>query len=170
MAVASKVVSKRSARTFMDEGMEKETYDSYNPRKTTSEPHNSRKPSKFGEVREVEVESTSSRSSLASQPDADISTSSSDRTEPCPIPADFNTVKSPYRESVHQLAGPLSSKLTGLEKSLSFPKDLDSYSMELSAGTYPTNFGVVVPGVYRSSYPEPRHYDSLKGLGLKTIM
>lgn len=34
----------------------------------------------------------------------------------------------------------------------------------------PINFGVVVPGVYRSSYPKADNYDFLKGLKLKTVV
>lgn len=34
----------------------------------------------------------------------------------------------------------------------------------------PLNFGVVIPGVYRSSYPKPPDYDYLKGLKLKTVI
>jgi hypothetical protein len=34
----------------------------------------------------------------------------------------------------------------------------------------PLNFGLVVPGVYRSSYPQAQDYDYLRGLKLKTIV
>ncbi|KAL7926394.1 tyrosine phosphatase family domain-containing protein [Trichoderma austrokoningii] len=34
----------------------------------------------------------------------------------------------------------------------------------------PINFGLVVPGVYRSSYPKADDYDFLKGLKLKTVV
>lgn len=34
----------------------------------------------------------------------------------------------------------------------------------------PLNFGVVIPGVYRSSYPKPHDYDYIKGLKLKTVV
>ena len=34
----------------------------------------------------------------------------------------------------------------------------------------PTNFGVVIPGVYRSSYPKLDDYDFIKGLKLKTMV
>ena len=34
----------------------------------------------------------------------------------------------------------------------------------------PDNFGVVCPGIYRSSYPQPAHLGSILGLKLKTIM
>ncbi|KAF4964553.1 hypothetical protein FSARC_7548 [Fusarium sarcochroum] len=34
----------------------------------------------------------------------------------------------------------------------------------------PHNFGVVVPGVYRSSFPKAHDFEYIKGLGLKTIV
>ena len=34
----------------------------------------------------------------------------------------------------------------------------------------PLNFGVVVPGFYRSSYPKPEDYSYLQSLHLKTIV
>jgi tyrosine-protein phosphatase SIW14 len=34
----------------------------------------------------------------------------------------------------------------------------------------PDNFGLVVPGVYRSSYPKPDNYRFLQGLRLKTVV
>lgn len=34
----------------------------------------------------------------------------------------------------------------------------------------PLNFGVVIPGVYRSSYPKPRDYEYIQGLKLKTVV
>lgn len=34
----------------------------------------------------------------------------------------------------------------------------------------PLNFGVVIPGLYRSSYPKPQDYEYLKSLELKTVV
>ena len=34
----------------------------------------------------------------------------------------------------------------------------------------PSNFGVVLPGVYRSSYPKPEDFAFLAGLKLKTVV
>jgi tyrosine-protein phosphatase SIW14 len=34
----------------------------------------------------------------------------------------------------------------------------------------PHNFGIVVPGVYRSSFPRSHDFEYIKGLGLKTIV
>lgn len=34
----------------------------------------------------------------------------------------------------------------------------------------PENFGDIVKGIYRSSFPEPSNFPALKALGLRTIM
>lgn len=47
--------------------------------------------------------------------------------------------------------------------------DSSDYPAPASNGR-PINFGVVVPGVYRSSYPKPEDYGFLRNLGLKTVM
>lgn len=41
---------------------------------------------------------------------------------------------------------------------------------DLTVPGQPLNFGTVVPGVYRSSYPKEADYPFLQKLGLKTIM
>lgn len=41
---------------------------------------------------------------------------------------------------------------------------------EMALPGQPHNFGTVVPGVYRSSYPQEADYPFLQKLGLKTIM
>ena len=40
----------------------------------------------------------------------------------------------------------------------------------LPAESRPANFGVVVPGVYRSSFPQADDYAFIQGLKLKTIV
>lgn len=34
----------------------------------------------------------------------------------------------------------------------------------------PDNFGIVIPGIYRSSYPKGEDFEYIKSLGLKTIV
>lgn len=46
--------------------------------------------------------------------------------------------------------------------------DLDGVP-EVAPGA-PVNFGFVMPGLFRSSYPKPENYDFLEQLGLKTIV
>ncbi|CAK7230393.1 tyrosine-protein phosphatase siw14 [Sporothrix curviconia] len=48
-------------------------------------------------------------------------------------------------------------------------RDLDLEIPNVPPGA-PVNFGFVMPGLFRSSYPRPENYDFLQGLGLKTIV
>jgi tyrosine-protein phosphatase SIW14 len=49
-------------------------------------------------------------------------------------------------------------------------QDVKSPLVTLSTEGQPTNFGTVVPGVYRSSYPQSEDYPFLEKLGLKTVV
>ncbi|KJZ72703.1 hypothetical protein HIM_07895 [Hirsutella minnesotensis 3608] len=60
-----------------------------------------------------------------------------------------------------------------VEKTASVNVTLMTRSAELPSAPLngrPVNFGVVIPGVYRSSYPKPEDYVFLKALKLKTIV
>lgn len=62
---------------------------------------------------------------------------------------------------------------TGSNQSTSSQKTDSSVTKDSSEDLIPgqpTNFGMVVPGVYRSSYPKVADYPFLQKLGLKTIM
>lgn len=50
--------------------------------------------------------------------------------------------------------------------SLKLPKELE----HLQHFQHPLNFGGVIPGVYRSSFPKTEDYPFLKQLGLKTVV
>lgn len=54
-----------------------------------------------------------------------------------------------------------------VEKAASDEKDVEEI---VSPPGAPVNFGAVMPGIYRSSYPQPEHYSYLSTLGLKTII
>ncbi|KAM0277584.1 hypothetical protein ACHAQH_005703 [Verticillium albo-atrum] len=49
------------------------------------------------------------------------------------------------------------------------PADL-SFKRHVPEEGRPVNFGIVVPGVYRSSYPKGEDFDFVKNLGLRTIV
>lgn len=46
----------------------------------------------------------------------------------------------------------------------------DTAERNATASGQPANFGLVVPGIYRSSYPKPENYEFLGRLGLKTVV
>ncbi|AEO71247.1 uncharacterized protein THITE_2123435 [Thermothielavioides terrestris NRRL 8126] len=69
--------------------------------------------------------------------------------------------------------GPLSDpRLAGAFQPSTAPLDSLAIGPEerISAGGRPANFGVVVPGVYRSSFPQVEDYAFIEGLQLKTII
>ncbi|RYP77594.1 hypothetical protein DL769_003367 [Monosporascus sp. CRB-8-3] len=49
-------------------------------------------------------------------------------------------------------------------------KDIAVERPIITPATQPINFGVVVPGLYRSGYPQATDYSFMQGLGLKTIV
>ncbi|RYO83150.1 hypothetical protein DL766_004664 [Monosporascus sp. MC13-8B] len=49
-------------------------------------------------------------------------------------------------------------------------KDIAVERPIIARATQPINFGVVVPGLYRSGYPQATDYSFMQGLGLKTIV
>ncbi|RYP65005.1 hypothetical protein DL771_008502 [Monosporascus sp. 5C6A] len=49
-------------------------------------------------------------------------------------------------------------------------KDIAVERPIIAQSTHPINFGVVVPGLYRSGYPQATDYFFMQGLGLKTIV
>ncbi|RGP68948.1 hypothetical protein FLONG3_8009 [Fusarium longipes] len=95
--------------------------------------------------------------------------------------------KEDMRQEVEEVLSSMSRSQTvasvTMETSLSTPSsDSDSRSSSISRGRVqssehiasadgrPFNFGVVIPGVYRSSFPKSHDFDYIKGLGLKTIV
>lgn len=61
-----------------------------------------------------------------------------------------------------------SAAFTSLSSSSSV-SDASDYPIPASTGR-PLNFGLVIPGVYRSSYPKPENYTFLRDLKLKTMV
>ncbi|KUI73855.1 Tyrosine-protein phosphatase SIW14 [Cytospora mali] len=61
-----------------------------------------------------------------------------------------------------------STSSTTTENSLS--NELDELDEEKTIPDQPTNFGIVVPGVYRSSFPQESDYAFIQKLKLKTII
>ncbi|KAJ4131418.1 tyrosine-protein phosphatase siw14 [Fusarium equiseti] len=84
-------------------------------------------------------------------------------------------VKQEMEEALSTMSRKPSFTAVAMEASLSTStSDSDSRSSSIappmSADGRPFNFGVVVPGVYRSSFPKSHDFEYIKGLGLKTIV
>lgn len=71
-------------------------------------------------------------------------------------------------------SSPLVTKFPGNDLNIRTAADRPSLKSnpveEPAQPTLPANFGEVVHGIYRSSYPNPRNLPALKKLGLKTII
>ncbi|KAL1877581.1 hypothetical protein VTK73DRAFT_8490 [Phialemonium thermophilum] len=162
MAVAGKVVSKRSARPFVEDGMERQTYEPQ-PKKSTLARHD--------EILQEDADSPSSSLSLSSQGSLDMA--ASDFMELAKFGAGMKITGVTGREALDRKSCQDGGGKASTEaQPFTFPADLvtSAHDQELPRHHRPVNFGVVVPGVYRSSYPQPEDYDFIKELGLKTII
>ncbi|KAH7198246.1 tyrosine phosphatase family-domain-containing protein [Fusarium flagelliforme] len=84
-------------------------------------------------------------------------------------------VKQEMEEALSTMSRTPSFTAVAMEASLSTStSDSDSRSSSISPSMStdgrPFNFGVVIPGVYRSSFPKSHDFEYIKGLGLKTIV
>ena len=160
-AMANKVMSKRNARTFVEDGMEKEPCESH-PKKPAPRPED-------GIMEKIE-RTTSSSSNSTNQ--LGLDTPATDRPDPPPATkGDHDVPAATFRkEDVSRLSVPDFIGPAGLGQALLYQKEPDVLSHRLNSRRCPVNFGIVVPGVYRSSYPRPQDYPFIKDLGLKTIM
>ncbi|KAM0298737.1 hypothetical protein ACHAPM_008160 [Fusarium culmorum] len=98
-------------------------------------------------------------------------------------------MKQEVEEVISSMSRSQSATTVAMEPSLSTQSsDSDSRSSSISRGGRvqssehvasehvasldgrPFNFGIVIPGVYRSSFPKSHDFDYIKGLGLKTIV
>ncbi|KAG6005004.1 hypothetical protein E4U21_000577 [Claviceps maximensis] len=61
-----------------------------------------------------------------------------------------------------------SSSMSSLSSSSTISDSTDHHRPV--ANNHPINFGLVIPGVYRSSYPKPEDHEFLGGLKLKTVV
>ncbi|KAK4242186.1 tyrosine phosphatase family-domain-containing protein [Achaetomium macrosporum] len=156
-AVEKAVVSKRSGRLYVEDGMDKET-EAYKPKRNTG-------------CEEPETEGWDKQSSCSTTT-RHVGQSSS---EPSPIVQPTSGIQ----EVDNLVLGGLGRRRSDSELREAFHPPLahqhaaySAYELEKShlAEGRPANFGVVVPGVYRSSFPRSEDYAFIEGLKLKTIV
>lgn len=144
------MASKRNSRAFVDESTHiTEGQTTPNGTQFRSR-HGSRSTSKEEVKQEMEEAlSTMSRtpSFTAVAMEASLSTSTSDSDSRCTF----------YASQIHH----------GTFTDMTIAS---SISPPMSTDGRPFNFGVVIPGVYRSSFPKSHDFEYIKGLGLKTIV
>ncbi|CAK7219410.1 tyrosine-protein phosphatase siw14 [Sporothrix bragantina] len=78
-----------------------------------------------------------------------------------------STVSSAYASTTPSSAGGDATSAILADEDAFRDSDLEIPDVPLGA---PANFGFVMPGLFRSSYPKPENYEYLQGLGLKTIV
>ncbi|KAK3304145.1 tyrosine phosphatase family-domain-containing protein [Chaetomium strumarium] len=156
-SVQKAVVSKRSSRLYVEDGMDKGT-EEYQPKRN-------------GGCEETEVEGwdKQSSSSTTTRHASQSSLESSPIVQPTSgIQVVDNLVLGGLgrRRSDSELREAFHPPLANQHPAFS------AYELEqsLPAEGRPRNFGVVVPGVYRSSFPQSEDYAFLEGLKLKTIV
>jgi tyrosine-protein phosphatase SIW14 len=79
----------------------------------------------------------------------------------------LQTGKSPHFQAFSNLAADIYQGVQPAEESVMTPERLLPTAL---ATIQPQNFGPVIPGVYRSSYPQSQNYAFLQRLKLKTIV
>lgn len=143
MSVGDKVVvSKRRGTTYVTDGMEKGK--------------------RIGKHEEMGLEEQDRRTSGSR-------TTTNSSLEPSPVtrPADAeHDIETLSLGSSSELRDAFHPPTTSQHVSYSIHELEESLQVE----GRPTNFGIVVPGVYRSSFPQSEDYAFIEGLKLKTIV
>jgi tyrosine-protein phosphatase SIW14 len=147
------MTSKRNSRAFLDEaahrGDGQQKYTSYRSRR------NSRSSNREDTaVNGLDGEETSSSNS----PTRDSSSASRSHSASA-LNKEASSVVSAAMSQAKELASVVAPAIAIQSDVVALPLD-----------GRPHNFGVVVPGVYRSSYPKPEHYKFIQDLQLKTMV
>lgn len=152
------MASKRNSRAFVD--------DHAHPTEGQQTPNNTQFRSRQGsrsaskedmkqEVEEVISSMNRSQSATTVAMEPSLSTQSSDSDSRCMYP-------------IYHIYRPVTN--TSTASSISRGGRVQSSEHVASLDGRPFNFGIVIPGVYRSSFPKSHDFDYIKGLGLKTIV
>ncbi|KAK3314527.1 tyrosine phosphatase family-domain-containing protein [Apodospora peruviana] len=167
MAAGTKVVSKRSARTYTEDEME-----------TDAAEYQSKRTSRHYE--EATSDDANRKGSISTSTTS-LSTQSSRHAsqEASPLIAvagrEHGGSKHPAEGLGHHGGG------VGFSEVLEAARDLDDFDTNFGQSSLsldeflptmgrPINFGVVVPGVYRSSFPQTEDHGFIEALKLKTIV
>lgn len=156
MATGLKAVSKRSARTYVEDGSEKDTV-------------RSRKMSTYEDATGDDAGNKSSISTATSQ-----GSQSSPQTSLEVSPMVLAASGDPSVETIplDALDRNNAQDINGMFRSV------QGYNAFRSPGPHevlppagrPLNFGIVVPGVYRSSFPQAGDHEFIEALRLKTVV
>ena len=153
--MAGKVVSKRSGRPYGEDDMEKQAED--HPEKRMGRHEDVRSEGRDRQKSTSTATTHSSQSSLEPSP----------VIRPADVQLEISTLElgSPAR-SDSELRDAFHPPTTQQQ----FAYSIHELEKGLPTESRPANFGIVVPGVYRSSFPQSGDYGFVEGLKLKTIV
>lgn len=161
MAVGIKAVSKRNARMYVDDEGENNEKD--------GAAHQLRRSSAYEDT----IVTANSQTTLSSQ---------SSRQTSLEISPSISAVRLDQKMDI-SVSGTLNQEAQGGYPYRGYPEAIEMLDSAqdiaafanpghetLPAAGRPINFGIVVPGVYRSSFPQAEDYPFVEGLKLKTVV
>jgi tyrosine-protein phosphatase SIW14 len=169
MAVAGKVVSKRTARAFVEYGMEKETSEHYTTKLQVSTKHAETRP----EGTQNMASTTSVIGPAAAAMDGAITHGGSSNSNYRRASTTAASADMDLSDVLGVPRGGASEMGSGDIEPANHTQDSTttvSRSESPQEDGRPINFGLVLPGIYRSSYPQTRDYPFLESLHLNTVV
>ncbi len=151
------VVSKRNGRPYVDCDMDEKNSEDYQEKRAIQQ-------GETGSDNRDRQSSTSTATSHSSQ----SSLESSPLIQPAKGQENVDSlVLGPH--GLHHNDSPL-ALLPPAPLKLNLAHGATELEYSLPPGVRPTNFGIVVPGIYRSSFPQSEDYDFIERLKIKTIV
>lgn len=173
--MSDKMTSKRNSRVFLDEAAHHgETNHQQKPHATATtyrSRRNSRSSAERGETalgQEPEDEKKT-LNTMASRDSLSAAVAASNNKETVTINMAHAKGKARVPPTASQSHSANSILADAPKPASSASSDTESMSSASTEGL-PHNFGVVIPGVYRSSYPKPEHFRFMKELKLRTMV
>jgi tyrosine-protein phosphatase SIW14 len=180
LEMAGVVVSKRSTRGTVEYGKEGESKEHQSMAKKPSKPSNI----SHEETQDSRVAGLRGRSSSVSYEGceqfgdalfrdvakAEYRASFTTTTRPSTQPDALEIQGRSSRMSPDDAFGDVERATGNSSRKAPNSQEAKSHLVTLPTEGQPTNFGTVVPGVYRSSYPQSEDYPFLEKLGLRTVV
>ena len=152
------VVSKRNGRPYVDCDMDEKNSEDYQEKRAIQQ-------GETGSDNRDRQSSTSTATSHSSQ----SSLESSPLIQPAKGLEDVDSlVLGPH--GLHHSGSALALSPPAAPLKLNLAHSATELEYSLPPGARPTNFGIVVPGIYRSSFPQSEDYAYIERLKLKTIV
>ncbi|KAK0626971.1 tyrosine phosphatase family-domain-containing protein [Immersiella caudata] len=167
MAIGIKVVSKRSARVYVEDEGENNEKDGSR--------QNLRRASAYEDTiliatKKDSICTANSQTTLSSQPSRQTSLEVSPSISTARVDQKLDIAVSGSGAPAEGTNGAYPGAMEMFGSVQEYDAFVNPGSETLPAAGRPLNFGVVVPGVYRSSFPQEEDYAFVEGLKLKTVV